>query len=259
MMKHEQQTSRPEKSSAFFGDNNFSGRNLYMNSFKAVCLLVILVFALLDQRCIAAEELKLVPHVGEWSQYGDSWQTGKSSPSCGWYLRSPRQYDLQKLSFRVSRNKEDGFIFVYLKDWQLELSKDKLRARYTGFWGQGKPPYRLWTQYMYTASRDIDFAADKAHEVDLTLDGEVLRVKLDGKEVLAWRSPREEWQEKIQKSSRMRFSDQYVLPDKLNASALAGNNQIVVFHAYGTPARFSDVTFEGKETGKAEGLSLIHI
>lgn len=225
-----------------------------MNSFKSVCLWVILVFALLDQRCIAAEELKLVPHVGEWSQYGDSWQTGKSSPACGWYLRSPQQYDLQKLSFRVSRNKEDGFIFVYLKDWQLELSKDKLRARYTGFWGQGKPPYRLWTQYMYTASRDIDFAAGKAHEVALTLDGKFLRVKLDGKEVLAWRSPKKEWLEKIQKSGRMRFSDQYALPDRLNADALAGKNQIVVFHAYGTPASFSGVTFEGKETGEAEGF-----
>ena len=29
MMKHEQQTSRPEKSSTFFGGNNFSGLNLY--------------------------------------------------------------------------------------------------------------------------------------------------------------------------------------------------------------------------------------
>jgi len=29
MMKHEQQTSRLEKSSTFFGGNNFSGLNLY--------------------------------------------------------------------------------------------------------------------------------------------------------------------------------------------------------------------------------------
>jgi hypothetical protein len=29
MMKHEQQTSRPEKNRIFFGGNNFSGLNLY--------------------------------------------------------------------------------------------------------------------------------------------------------------------------------------------------------------------------------------
>ncbi len=29
MLKHEQQTTRPEKCSTFFGGNNFSGLNLY--------------------------------------------------------------------------------------------------------------------------------------------------------------------------------------------------------------------------------------
>lgn len=210
--------------------------------------------ALLVARC-HAEELTLIPHVGEWARQDGGWQTGAAAPSCGWYLRSPRQYDLKSLSFRVSREQEDGFIFIYLKDWQLELSKDKLRARYTAFMGPGKAPYRLWTQYYNTASRGIAFGAAAPHDVTLTLDGERLRVAIDGKEVLAWRSPREEWLEKIRKSGRMRFADRYELPDHFDADALAGKNQIVVLHAYNTPASFSGVAVVGRDAGEAEGFA----
>ena len=42
MMKHEQQTSRREKSSNFFGGNNFSGLNLYKNCINLIGLLFLL-------------------------------------------------------------------------------------------------------------------------------------------------------------------------------------------------------------------------
>ncbi|MCF7837339.1 MAG: glycoside hydrolase family 9 protein [Candidatus Marinimicrobia bacterium] len=202
----------------------------------------------------AAVELQLVPHVGEWEQSGAAWQTGATAPACGWYLRSPRQYDLQHLSFEVESQNATGFIFAYLKDWQFEFSAGKLRARHTAFWGAGKPLYRLWTHYLYTASRDIRFEAGQKHVVGIGLDGQAVRVTLDGQEVMVWRSPKEEWLERIQKSGRVRFSDQYALPERLDAAALAGKNQIIVLHAFNTPARFANVQVIGTDTGEAEGF-----
>lgn len=226
-----------------------------INRLRIASKFAVLVFAvLLVSVARAAEEFHLVPHVGEWTHSGNAWQTGATAPACGWYLRSPRQYDLQQLSFEVEAQDANGFIFAYLKDWQFEFSAGKLRARGSGFWGPGKPPYRLWTHYLYTASRDIRFEAGKKHVVGIGLDGQAVRVSLDGQEVMVWRSPKEEWLERIQKSGRVRFSDQYALPDRLDAAALAGKNQIIVLHAYQTPARFANVQVDGTDRGEAEGF-----
>ena len=55
MMKHKQQTSRPEKSSTFFGGNNFLGLNLYkIKTQKKHKLLIIKIFTLTELLIVIA-------------------------------------------------------------------------------------------------------------------------------------------------------------------------------------------------------------
>ncbi|MDA0838100.1 MAG: glycoside hydrolase family 9 protein [Planctomycetota bacterium] len=200
-------------------------------------------------------EDKFIPHVGQWKGEGNRWETTGEIPPGGWYLRARQQYHLQSLRFDV-RKEGDGYVFIYTRNWRIFLDADKVTARYQGLWGKGKPPYRHWPYYLWTASRLNKFEAGKNYLFELKLNGECLSINWDGQELLRWHSPKEEWQERIQKSGRIHLSEQYKLPDSLPAEALNGKDEIVVLHALDTRASFSNIQVEGTDAGPAQGFLL---
>ena len=180
------------------------------------------------------------PLVGQWScqQDAEAWTTQGESPSSGWYLRSERHYQLQRLSFRVRRAEQDGLIFLHTRNWQVVFAKDRVTASYAPEW------YRYW----FTATRAITFAAGDWHRVELVLDGKQLAVVFDGRDVLHWHSPAEEWGERVRQSGKLAEPlPQY--PAALPPEALAGNDEFVVLHPWQTHASFAELSLEGKDLG----------
>ena len=202
--------------------------------------------------CLFAEE-KFIPHVGQWKAEGSSWQTVGETPPGGWYLRARQQYHLQGLRFNVKKE-NDGHIFIYTRNWRVFLDEDKVTARYQGLWGKGKPPYRHWPYYLWTASRPVKFESGREYDFRLKLDGHFLSIFWDGKEVLRWRSPKEEWEERIRSSGRIHLAGHYKFPERLPAEALNGKDEIIVLHALDTGATFSNIRIDGTDAGPAQGF-----
>lgn len=187
---------------------------------------------------------QLTPYVGtRWRHDGGVWATVGDEPPGGWYLRSTRQYTLNRLSFSVERTDDDGIIYVHTTSWRILLRSDRVVAKTA----------RQWTKYWNSITRPIDFPAGDPHHFELELDGEALIIRWDGKKVVHWRSPAQEWQERVNSSGRL-SGDPLTYPERLDGSCLAGDNEIVVLQALGTGARFSELTLRGADRGEAQGF-----
>ena len=190
------------------------------------------------------------PYLSDWKLDGGVWRTVGEEPPGGWYLRSRRQCDLDRVSFSVSKEKEDGIVYLYTTDWRVLLRRNRIYVKYSGLIGVK----RCWTKYWYTVNRSMDFPAGSWHDLQLKLDGEYLRVDWDGKEVVRWNSPAGEWTERVRSCDKLSLAGQYCFPDRLPPSALEGENQIIVLHAYKTPVSFRGIEFVGVDQGPAQGF-----
>ena len=184
---------------------------------------------------------QLTPHLTPWEHKGGAWSTAGAEPPAGWYLRAEHQYDLHSLTFSVRKESAGGLVYLYTTDWRILLRSDRVVAKYAGTWGKGKPPYRHWIHYHYSAIRPIQFPAKSWQTFRLTLDGEALTLHQNGREAMKWRSPHEEWSERVRASGKFRQFDRYEYPKALPKNPLCGRDQIVVFHVMGSRAAIRDV------------------
>ena len=202
---------------------------------------------------IAGVKGVFTPYVGEWQSEGDDWGTTGEEPPGGWYLRTPQEYDLQSVEFSVRKDKADGFVWVYLHDWEVLLRKNRIAVKYARNLDTERkninPAHYFWN----CAYRLIDFPEGKWSTFKLTLDGQHLTVHWNGREAAKFNSPEQEWGERI-RSSKLGLAKEYRFLDRFPEDALAGENQMVVLHAYQTPVAFKDLRLVGKAKGPATGF-----
>ncbi|MCF7837335.1 MAG: glycoside hydrolase family 9 protein [Candidatus Marinimicrobia bacterium] len=197
----------------------------------------------------------LVPLAGEWRHEAGVWRAVGEEPPAGWYLRGLRQYRLEQLDFEVLKEQAGGLIYLYTGDWRILLRDEGLSVKYAGTLGPGKPVNRQWLFYQWSALRPLNFPAATWSAFRLRLDGEAVRLYQDGREVLAWSSPRAEWEPRMRASGKLAaFMDWYEFPDRLPEAAVSGQDQIVVFQALHTRAALRNIRLSGEDTGAAVGF-----
>ena len=153
-------------------------------------------------------------HVGKWEQSGKVWSTRGEEPPSGWYLRSARQYNIDRLAWRMRKRQADGIIFLHTTNWQVVFCRDMVHVKYMAPDPQVNFRHKYW--YWYKCTRDLDFPAGQWQHVEFVLDGEALRIIWNDEEVLAFSSPREEWQARVAASGKM-LNQQLRFPERIPA------------------------------------------
>jgi hypothetical protein len=191
------------------------------------------------------------PLQGQWKESGAGWRTAGERPPAGWYLRSQRQFDLGSFSLELKKSQADDLVFVYLKDWQICLRPDSITARYAAF-ESDKSPRRVWGRYWNTATRPFDYRTVewKSFAVEIADGG--IRIACEGKELLRFRSPEEEWGNRVRSSGRFEAFAPYIYPEGLGGCS--GSKQILVVHGYGSGLEVRRLTTTGTDAGAAENF-----
>jgi len=198
----------------------------------------------------------MTPHVGDWKIRKGAFATKGDEPPGGWYLRSQRHYDLQRFSCEVRRESETGIVYIYTRDWRILLRRNAVTVKNTSSWGPGKPPYLYWPYYFFSATRPIDFTPGRWHDFALGLDGTHLTIRWDGREVLKWRSPQEEWGPRVLAAGKVPRAEQFEFPDRLPAHAVAGRDQILVLQAFRTQAAFRTLRLRAVDKGETQEFDM---
>ena len=197
-----------------------------------------------------AQDLR--PHVSRWQREGAVWQAVGPAEAAGWYLRSDRCYDMTELALDVRREQPKGMVLVYTRHWRVTLRPRKVRVQFMGKWGPGKPPYRHWTKYFWSATRPYKLPVDDWVSVKVKFDGEAITVSVDGRQVVRFASPHEEWYPRLVASGKVLFAKRFRFADSFPAEAVNADNQIVVLHSFGAPAQFRNVRVTGRDAGPAD-------
>ena len=197
---------------------------------------------------------ELEPYQSEWRHRDGTWQTAGNAPAGGWYLRSPEQYILKRLRFRVRKDSADGIVYLYTSNWRVTLREDNVMVRHMRL-SPGRHRYRQWWKYWNNARRPVDFPAGEWQECELQLTGTALRLLWNGDEVLRWTSPHQEWQQRVMDSGKLDTADlEYPRQFRDAAESLGGKDEIVVLHAWRTGAAVEQVQLQGTSRGKAQGF-----
>ena len=202
---------------------------------------------------IAGAKGVFLPYVGKWQSDGDDWRTTGEEPPGGWYLRTPKEYDLEAVEFSVRKESAEGLVWLYLHDWEILLKRNRIAVKYARNLDTERkninPAHYFWN----CAYRPLDFPAGKWNAFKLTLDGQHITVHWNGRETVKFNSPEEEWGERI-RNSKMGLAKEYRFLERFPADALAGEDQMVVLHGYLTPVAFRDLKLIGKAKGPAKGF-----
>lgn len=199
-----------------------------------------------------ASQVAMKPLQGEWKDDSGSWETLGQRPPAGWYLRSLSQYDVGRFSFDFKKAAAGDIVFVYLKDWQIIFRPDSVTARFNGFLGPGKPPYRLWDYYWFGATRPLSLADTDWHRAEVSLvDGGIV-LQIGGAEILRFNSPEKEWGERVRSSGKFPAFPNYAYPQAL--PGYSQSDQVLIVHGYGSGLSVRDISVDGKDAGPAEGF-----
>jgi Glycosyl hydrolase family 9/Malectin domain/Cellulase N-terminal ig-like domain len=187
----------------------------------------------------------LLPHAGsKWKRNGETWKTVGAPPPGGWYLRSKRYYDINRLKLRLRKQEAKGTAYLYTCGLRIHLREKDMFVALAD----------KWSYYPYTAMREINFPAGTWQDFELGFNGKDISVAWNGKTVLRWRSPQEEWDKIVNKSGKVK-GDKYVFPPNLPAAILEGKNQYVILHAYDTSLSLDKAEVRGTQLGEVKSFS----
>ncbi len=218
-----------------------------------VCSLLVLAFSAGHSAPVQDKAVSMKPLQGEWKDKGGVWTTEGERPPAGWYLRSSQQYDIGTFSFALKKKAPGELVFIYLKDWQIVLRPDSITARFNGFYGPGKPPYRFWDYYWFTATRPMEFSTTDWERFDVSVEGGGIAISRNGSEVLRFNSPESEWGEKVRASGKFPAFPDYRFPDAL--PGCSGAEQVLIIQGYDSGLAVKDLSVNGTDAGEAEGFA----
>lgn len=197
----------------------------------------------------AQTPVTMLPLQGDWKAAANGWQTQGVRPPAGWYLRSERQFDVGAFSLEIKKANADELVFIYLRDWQICLRPDAVTARYSGFAGATT---RVWGKYWNTATRPFDYRTKEWKSFTIELAGGGIALRCDGKELLKFSSPDEEWTQRVKASGRFATFPPYVYPAKLENST--GQKQVLIVQGYGKGLEVRGLSVSGTDAGIAENF-----
>ncbi|MHC4871287.1 MAG: glycoside hydrolase family 9 protein [Planctomycetota bacterium] len=190
-------------------------------------------------------------HRGEWSVKKGTWQTRGEEPAGGWYLRSLKKYDMESLEFSVRKEKAGSYVYLYTDHWRVLLKDDKVIVKFAKGTEALRKYYRSWIWFWNGLERPIQFKPGTWNKFKFSLDGKSVKIDWNGRSIVDWSSPEQEWGERIRNSERVGMRDQFKFPTAFPEDSLSGKDQLVILHAYQTPVIFKEIRVVGKAVGSA--------
>ncbi len=178
----------------------------------------------------------LFQHLSEWQLEDGCIKTSGPSPDAGWFLCTTNEQQVHKVSFKVKKDQSGGLVSLRSDGWRLLLRDDHLMLK------TGQAHFiDIWVNTMV---RKIDFTPGKWHELTLQFNIEERSVEMswDGKPLEKWTSALDGCWKGIGYDDELR----------LLRISMGRSTDILAFHAWQTPATFTDIKLEGIETGKAK-------